>query len=62
MERIRRVSGGSYSLSVSTLDDDGVPVTVASPLVRVYDGGGVKVGADGTPSSGEGPRHGCSRR
>lgn len=53
MERVGRVTGGSYPLSVATVDDDGSEVAVADPEVKVYDGAGAQAGS-GTPASAAG--------
>lgn len=54
MERLLLVAGGTYPLSVRTVDDDGQPVTVGAPMVKVYDGAGVQVGQDGVPTAAAG--------
>jgi len=56
MLRIRRLSdpAATYPVRVAATDEDGSPVTVGSPVVRVYDGAGAKVGQDGTPAAAAG--------
>lgn len=54
MERVRRTTGGTYALTRRTVDEDGSPVTVATPQVKIYDGAGVQVGTTGTPTASAG--------
>jgi hypothetical protein len=54
MERLRRVTNGTYALTVRTVDDDGAAVTVSTPVVELYDGAGLRVGQDGTPAPAAG--------
>ena len=54
MERIRRVSGGTYPLSIAAGDDDGEAVTVDSPAVALYDGSGAELATEGAPAAAEG--------
>lgn len=50
MERIRRISAGSYSISVRAADADGVLVTPATPALTVLDGSGATA-YTGTPAA-----------
>jgi len=54
MQRLKKLTFGSYTLSVDTVGDDGAPVTAEAPFaVVVRDGAGAEV-ATGTPTAAAG--------
>lgn len=51
MERIRFTTGGTYALTTRTTDEDGSPVTVSAPSLKLYNGAGTQIGTTYTPTA-----------